>query len=455
MTDMTPDHDETEHGKPKSRSRVAPLAKAGLDHGMSQVSLVETALCPLDYRPGESLRHISEFIYYDSEKRRKVGKVTVKSPSGLSPTDELILYGLLAITFADSKPMMELSATPHFICRQLGLPIGGDHYKRLRESMRRLSEVTYQNSAWWDKPRGQHRELAFHFLSYDLPTDAGLDLDVDEHGREPWTIFWDPLFFRLMNQSRGFIWFDFASYRALKNAAARRGFLLLQKIFHHREVSPQFDLRAFAVEQLGYSAELEMKSIRQKVKLLIRTWQEQGIVNAGVDAEEFFIRKGPGKWSICLPRGPRFTKAVPRPWTRVNQPMNHPAYEILQRLEMGHQEIVEIFSRFSDQMIAVTQAAMTAESMVRQGKTDETAKQIFLGRLSRIEGHGIEQVDDEADRKSRIRYERRRQEAENDWETSRDSNADVNEEIERLTSSSSEPPFQFPEYELWLKGEGA
>ena len=69
MTDMTPDHDETEHGKPKSRSRVAPLAKAGLDHGMSQVSLVETALCPLDYRPGESLRHISEFIYYDSEKR--------------------------------------------------------------------------------------------------------------------------------------------------------------------------------------------------------------------------------------------------------------------------------------------------------------------------------------------------------------------------------------------------
>ena len=134
--------------------------------------------------------------------------------------------------------------------------------------------------------------------------------------------------------------------------------------------------------------------------------------------------------------------------------MNHPAYEILQRLEMGHQEIVEIFSRFSDQMIAVTQAAMTAESMVRQGKTDETAKQIFLGRLSRIEGHGIEQVDDEADRKSRIRYERRRQEAENDWETSRDSTADVNEEIERLTSSSSEPPFQFPEYELWLIGEG-
>lgn len=454
MTDMTPDHDESEKGQSKSRTKVAPLAKAGLDHGMSQVSLVETALCPLDYRPGESLRHISEFIYYDSEKRRRVGKVTVKSPSGLSPTDELILYGLLAITFADSKPAMELTATPHFICRQLGLPIGGDHYKRLRESIRRLSEVTYQNSAWWDKPRSQHRELAFHFLSYDLPTDAGLELAVDEHGREPWTIFWDPLFFRLMNQSRGFIWFDFASYRALKNAAARRGFLLLQKIFHHREVSPQFDLRAFAVEQLGYSAELEMKSIRQKVKSLIRTWQEQGIVNAGVDAEEFFIHKGPGKWSLCLPRGPRFTKAIPRPWTRINQPMNHPAYDILQRLELGHQEIVEIFSKYSDQMIRVTQTAMTAESLARQGKTGETARQMFLDQLLRMEAHGIGMVDDESNRKSRIRYERRRQEAEKDWEKSQESRSESDEESERLMSSSVEPLFQFPEYELWLKGEG-
>ena len=454
MADVTPDHDEN-HEK-KVRSKPAPLAKAGLDHGMSQVSLVETALCPLDYRPGEPLRHISEFIYYDSEKRRRVGKVTVKAPSGLSPTDELILYGLLAITFADAKPTMELTATPHFICRQLGLSIGGDHYKRLRESIRRLSESTYQNSAWWDRGRSQHRDLGFHFFSYDLPSESVTEPVGSEHGREPWTIFWDPLFFRLMNQSRGFIWFDFASYRALKNAAARRGILLLQKIFHHREVSPQFDLRSFAVEQLGYSAELEMKSIRQKVKILIKTWQEQGIVNAGVDAEEFFIRRGPGKWSVCLPRGSRFNKPVPRPWTRMNQPTNHPAYEILQRLGLDHQEIVDIFARFSDQMLQVTQAAMTAQSMARQCKSGATAKQTFLDRISRIEGQGSGVVDDESERKSRIRYDRRRQEAEKDWEeANRMESIGTPKQTDRLTSSGEESGFQFPEYELWMKGEGA
>ena len=430
MADQPGGGDEPASGK--ARPKRAPLAEAGLDHGMSQVSLVESALCPLDYQPGVALVHQSEFIYYDTQRRRRTGRVTVRAPIGLSPTDELILYGLLAISFADARPALELSATPHFLCRQLGLPIGGDHYGRLRESMRRLSEVTYRNSAWWDKPRSQHRDVGFHFLSHDLPSETD---DDTEHGREPWTILWDPLFFRLMDQSRGFLWFDFTTYRALKNAAARRGFLLLQKIFHHREVSPQFDLRSFAVEQLGYSADLELKSIRQKVKALIKTWQELGIVAPGQDAEAFFQKLGPGRWTLCMPRGPRFEKPASRPWPPGGAITDHPAYEILQGLGLAHGEIAELFTRYKDQMIYVTRVALLSRTLSRQQRAGvEGGRALFYKNLETL---GMEAAGQEIlEHRTRALYEQRRGEALAAW----------------TVGGVLESTFRYPDYTTWLTG---
>jgi len=422
----------------KPRRKQAPLAEAGLDHGMSQVSLVESALCPLDYQPGVALLHHSEFIYYDQQRKRRSGQVTVRAPIGLSPTDELILYGLLAITFADASPALELSATPHFLCRQLGLPVGGDHYGRLRESMRRLSEVTYRNSAWWDKPRAQHRDVGFHFLSHDLPSETD-----DPQEREPWTILWDPLFFRLMDQSRGFVWFDFATYRALKNAAARRGFLLLQKIFHHRELTPQFDLRSFAVEQLGYSADLELKSIRQKVKLLIKTWQELGIVAPAAEAETFFSKQGPGRWTLCMPRGPRFEKPISRPWPHSGAITDHPAYEILQGLELTHAEIAELFARHKDRMIYVTRVALLTHTQARQKRAGGGGgRALFLKNLDSL---GFEAAQEILDRRTRSLYEQRRGEALAAWADQ--SGGGVTNVLEST--------FRYPDYTTWLAGEEA
>jgi len=341
-----------------SSGRPGPLKSAGLDHGMSQVSLVETALSPLDYHPDKPICHVSDFFYTDNKRKRRKGSVTVNAPSGLSPTDELTLYGLLAITFADSRPVLELTATPHFFCRQLGLPVGGDHYDRLRDSIRRLSLVHYHNSAWWDRQKSEHRDIGFHFLSHDLPSKS----NDSKRAKEPWTIIWNPLFFRLVLQSQGFIWFDFETYRDLKQPAARRGFLLLQKIFHHREISPRFDLHSFAVNQLGYAPSLELKSIRQKLCKVIEIWQELGIVASDMDLELFFRKESPGKWSLCLPRGERFVNKQSRPWVQPKQPREHPAWEILEELGLSPSEIEMIFEKHLDQMIYVTRAAILARS---------------------------------------------------------------------------------------------
>ena len=74
MADTTDNAEDSRNaGKPARTGK--PLARMGLDHGMSQVSLVETALSPLDYQPGTPLRHVSEYVYYDSQRQRRTGEL--------------------------------------------------------------------------------------------------------------------------------------------------------------------------------------------------------------------------------------------------------------------------------------------------------------------------------------------------------------------------------------------
>lgn len=434
------------------RNRPAPLAEAGLDHGMSQVSIVETALSPLDYHPGSSLRHTTEFHYFTKDRRKHTGSVTVTAPDGLSPTDELILYGLMAITFVDRNPVLELTATPHFLCRQLGLPIGGTHYKRLRESISRLSTVHYRNTAWWDRQRGQHRDVGFHFLSYDLSTET----KPTDRSREPWTLIWDPLFFRLMLQSQGFIWFDFQSYRKLKQPAARRGFLLLQKIFHHRDTTPKFDLKAFATNQLGYSPSLELKSIRQKIKRIIQNWQELGVVDENADPEQFFDQTGPGQWTICLRRGSRFANPQAlRPWTRVNKAEEHPAYELLQQLGLPDHEIQEIFINNQERMIYVIRAALLSRNVSQTEKSGTNdRRQSFFEILNRTNDQFHE--DQEKAWLAKEIYELRRKEASEQWDASHQpetiEKSKPKSDVKETNTKLSQSLFHFPPFQDWLTG---
>jgi hypothetical protein len=429
------------HEKKWETERERPLSSIGLNHGMSQVSLVETALSPLDYVPDTPVRHVSEFLYSDNERRRRKGQVTVNAVGGLSPTDELTLYGLLAITFADRKPVLELTATPHFLSRQLGLPIGGDHYKRLRESIHRLSLVHYHNTAWWDRQRSVHRDVGFHFLSHDLPAENN-QLD---RGREPWTIVWNPLFFRLVLHSQGFIWFDFTTYRELKQPAARRGFLLLQKIFHHSPTSPRYDLRSFAVNQLGYSPSLELKSIRQKVKKIIEIWQELEVVSNDIDLEHFFRKEGPGEWTLCLPRGNRFENRTSNPIKKAIDPKDHPAWEILQQIGLTPQEIQAVFLSHSEQMIYVSRAAILARSGHHlKGQAENDAKARFY-RILESSQESIEELTPSWP--IHQLYESRKNQA-----LTETCSENLNHSKNRNTPQKQKF-FHFPPFQEWIQGE--
>ena len=105
-----------------SRHEATQTAK-GNGLGWGQLTLVEHSLCPLDPRASlvENLVHEAGYFFMDAGRRWRKSNATITCPLGLSANDELYLWGLLALTFADPDPDGELHATPHFCLRRLGL----------------------------------------------------------------------------------------------------------------------------------------------------------------------------------------------------------------------------------------------------------------------------------------------------------------------------------------------
>jgi len=271
--------------------------------GMGQLSLVEHALCPLD--PGRSLRprfvHECEYRYSDRRGRRRSAHVRVTCPVGLSAQDEFYLWGLLALTFAQPAAEIEFHATPHYCLKQLGVidarsRRGGRQYRQFAGALERLSAVRYQNHAFYDPVRAEHRRVSFGLLSYSLP----LSLESSR----AWRIVWDPLLFELVSAVGGHLKFDLNVYREL-DPASRRLFLVLSKLFRRSARTAVFDLRHLGVQVLGFAPTLAGRDLKGKVARCIARLTDRGIVRQSEPKARFF-RKANKAVSVRLERGPYF-----------------------------------------------------------------------------------------------------------------------------------------------------
>jgi hypothetical protein len=167
------------HGAAQARPRTyRPAAPSGV----TQLSLVEHALCPLDsslsLQPG--FVHNASYFFTDKHRNRKKAAVRVVCPDGLLASDEFYLWGSLAITLAQNDCEGQLFATPHYCLRQLDCidpskGKGSENYRVFRDAVERLAAVSYQNDAFYDPLRGEHRRVGFGFLSYSLPLDLRVD----------------------------------------------------------------------------------------------------------------------------------------------------------------------------------------------------------------------------------------------------------------------------------------
>ena len=285
----------------RSRGRVRRTSS-----GRAQLSLVEHALCPLDPSAGlrDHLVHETTYGYTDRNRHLKLAHVRVICPSGLSPADEFVLWGLLALAFAQPTPSFEFHATPYYCLRQLGLierngSKGGKDYRLFRETVKRLARVIYENTAFYDPIRGEHRDVGFGFLKYSLP--------IDPHSSRSWRFLWDQQFFELCQATGGGLWFDLETYRKL-DFASRRLFVFLQKLFYRATESPALDVRKLCVDVLGIAPTVEMRDLKIKLARCLERLDREGIVRmpAGLRPKDLFVKRGVGSYSVTVARGPYF-----------------------------------------------------------------------------------------------------------------------------------------------------
>lgn len=287
--------------------------------GLSQLSLVEHALCPLDSRGllDSPLVHETSYRYSDEDGQRLSAGVRVTCARGLSSTDEFYLWGLLALTFAQPSPSPDFYATPHYCLRELGVidsaSKGGKSYRLFRESLGRLAGVRYENDRFFDPARKEHRQVAFGLLGYNLPFDPDSD--------RAWRIVWDVQFFEFCQATGGRLRFDFEQYRRF-DGASRRLMLLLQKVFYRRRESPRFDLRELAVDVLGFSAALPPNKLKRKVARAAAVLREAGLTSG----EPTLERRG-RTWSVRFARGPRLAQ-TPRAFEPIASPLLDPLLRI-------------------------------------------------------------------------------------------------------------------------------
>lgn len=356
--DLQP-REQEDMGEPRKRrndlSRQVPT-------GVGQLSLVEHALCPLDFRTSlrENLRHEAEYRYTDADGNAQTATVVVHCPAGLSAGDEFYLWGLLALTLAQREPQIEFQATPYFCLHKWGListeSKGGKSYRLFREALRRLAAVRYQNQRFYDPVRREHREVTFGLFSYSLP--------LDPDSSRAWRIIWDPLFFECCQAAAGQLSFDLPTYRELDHAS-RRLFLLLSKVFWRRKRSPCFDVRHLSVHVLGFSASLATRTLKAKVERCVGVLQNRELLATPTNTNAALFRKqGKGRYAAEFLRGAYFDRprARKKPLAIEDSPLHDP----LRAIGFDSAAIGRILARFRVEQIQLW-ADVTLAAVERKG----------------------------------------------------------------------------------------
>jgi hypothetical protein len=284
-------------------------------------------------------------------------------PDGLSPSDELYLWGLLALNFSQPEPSLDFSATPHYCLRQLGCidrnsDHGGKQFALFRQAIYRLASVVYKNDGFYDPIRGEHRDVAFGFFGYSLP--------IDPASSRAWRFSWHPLFFEFCRATGGALGFDLHTYRQLDNAT-RRLYLLLKKVFWRKQTSPQFDLRHLAVDVLGFSPLSPAWKLRQKTVRCIEALLDLQILCLPPEvsnANQLFRKRGPSTYAVCLHRGSSFDNTSTRSSTR--DLADSPHYDVLRRIGLDDQAIRWVLRQYRHKQRVVAECADMTIAKIEQ-----------------------------------------------------------------------------------------
>jgi hypothetical protein len=334
---------------------TSPLASQRLHGGVqarrfgrAQLTLAEHALCPLDPSVSLTPNYIHEtcYLFTDKHRNRRTAKARIGGLDGMSAHDEVYLWGLLAIALSQPESRPEFMATPYYCLRQLGIISGDKHggreFELFRAAIRRLAGMRYQNDAFYDPIRGEHRAVSFGLLNYSLPLDAD--------SSRAWRFAWDPIFFELAQATGGALSFDLALYRQF-DPATRRLYLYLKKIFWRREATGRLDVRNLAVDVLGFAPTIETSHLKRKLVRCIEEMLDLRLLQLPSDAKtikDLFEKQSKGIYTLRLHRGDRFNAF---PETAIPTSDESPLVEPLLAIGFDNASIRRIMCRYSAKLI--------------------------------------------------------------------------------------------------------
>jgi hypothetical protein len=343
--------------KPVNRYRLPGIQREGI----AQLSLLETALWPLQGGRLPSNKFETDYSFMTDAGRKKA-TVIVRTPSGLQPLDELVLWGLLGATLDrhDAEPV--LLATPYWILQHLGLETGGSQYAELRDSILRLAYTSYQNTGFYNPETKEHDHAAFQFLSVLFPTVGGVGETVDTE--RCWRIEWNSIFFRFCRATGGNLLFDLDLYRKLTPASRRLFLKLKDRFWRSKRVFMNVD--DLTLNGLGFAASRPLYKRKFDLLNCLRELLCYNVLTLGrgqTDPRELFQKRGKGSYVVTLYEGEYFRQpAAERTIRQKNAILEDPLYQPLRQIGVDGAAIRRILAKHSRNLIQrwvrITDAAM-------------------------------------------------------------------------------------------------
>ena len=259
-------------------------------------------------------------------------------PLGLSPSDELYLWGLLALTMADEASAGELHATRHYMLRNLGIidavtRRGGRQYTEFTHAIDRIAAVQYFNDNFYDPIRAEHTRINFKFFSYTQP--------VDLNSSRAWRIVWDPVFFQFAQAARGALRFDLQTYRKL-DLASRRLYLFASKLLARFDVTHPIDVGELTVDVLGYDPTLSAPQRNARLRACLQRLVECGVLRS---CDTRMYKRMKKQYSVVMAKG----KLLQRP--RIEAAIESPLLEPLASLGFEPSDAKRLLTRFPRRLV--------------------------------------------------------------------------------------------------------
>lgn len=345
-------------GRTSQRYRLPGIEREGI----AQLSLLETALWPLDGARNHSTEHKTTYSFGHGRDQGQA-QVTVRSALGLQPIDEYVLWGLLGASLDRREDEdRTLVAIPRWMLKHLGLQTGGYQYSELQASLLRLSTASYQNTAFYNPETQEHEFVSFQFLSFFLPTVGGNGSVVDND--RCWKIEWNPAFYRFSKLTGGSLLFDLELFRTL-TPASRRLFLKLKDRFWRSKVV-HLNVDDLTINGLGFSADRPLSKRKYDLTACLRELLRHQIIALGrgqTDVKELFWKRSKGSYVVVCYEGDYFRHPeAARTVQRQHAIETDPLFEPLRKIGVDFAAIKRLFTEESRgrirQWITITEAAL-------------------------------------------------------------------------------------------------